>query len=49
MRYTIIESPIGDLPVLRDDADRVLRKNFPDSRFLTEGLAAATRPWWKLW
>jgi outer membrane protein assembly factor BamD len=38
-----------ELPTLRDDADRVLRKNFPQSRFLTEGLAAAHRPWWKLW
>ena len=33
---------------LRDDADRVLRKNFPDSRFYTEGLERKTA-WWKLW
>lgn len=38
-----------DLPKLRDDADRVLRQNFPDSRYLRDGLAAASRPWWKLW
>jgi outer membrane protein assembly factor BamD len=37
------------LPELRDDADRVLRKNFPNSAFLTQGLAARDKPWWKLW
>ena len=33
---------------LRDDADRVLRQNFPDSRFRRDGLERKT-PWWKLW
>lgn len=33
---------------LRDDTDRVLRKNYPDSRFLKQGLNASGRPWWKL-
>ena len=33
---------------LRDDADRVLRKNFPDSDYLRIGLNKAD-PWWKLW
>jgi outer membrane protein assembly factor BamD len=33
---------------LRDDADRVMRKNFPNSRFYTEGLERKTA-WWKLW
>lgn len=33
---------------LRDDADRVMRKNFPDSRFYTEGLDTKKR-WWHLW
>ena len=37
-----------ELPSLRDDADRVLRQNFPESRFLSEGLASRQRPWWKL-
>jgi len=37
-----------ELTALRDDADRVLRQNFPDSRFLSEGLSARERPWWKL-
>ncbi|HEX6736587.1 MAG TPA: outer membrane protein assembly factor BamD [Azonexus sp.] len=33
---------------LRDDADRVMRKNFPDSRFYKTGLERKTA-WWKLW
>jgi outer membrane protein assembly factor BamD len=35
---------------LRDDADRVLRKNFPDSVFLKypAGLPKDVS-WWKLW
>jgi outer membrane protein assembly factor BamD len=33
---------------LRDDADRVMRKNFPDSEYLKRGLDRQT-PWWKLW
>ena len=34
---------------LRDAADRVLRKNFPTSRFTDGGGADTSRPWWKLW
>jgi outer membrane protein assembly factor BamD len=33
---------------LRDAADRVMRKNFPESRYLT-GKAARDVPWWRLW
>ena len=33
---------------LRDAADRVMRKNFPESRYLT-GKATRGAPWWKLW
>jgi outer membrane protein assembly factor BamD len=33
---------------LRDAADRVMRKNFPASRYLT-GKAARNVSWWKLW
>lgn len=35
---------------LRDDADRVLRKNFPQSKYLA-GAAALKKdvPWWRLW
>ncbi|MDE2372434.1 MAG: outer membrane protein assembly factor BamD [Burkholderiales bacterium] len=39
-----------DLPQLRDDALRVLRQNFPKSRYLAYGLAGPNqKPWWKLW
>lgn len=34
---------------LRDAADRVLRKNFPDSAYLTRGLDARNNPWWRFW
>ena len=37
------------LPQLRDDAQRVLTSNFPDSRYLKEGFARAERPWWQIW
>ena len=37
------------LTQLRDDAERVLRHNYPDSQYLTEGLSARNRAWWKLW
>lgn len=33
---------------LRDDADRVLRKNYPNSRFYKDGLARKAS-WWQLW
>jgi outer membrane protein assembly factor BamD len=48
--YIMIESyeklALNDL---RDDARRVLLKNFPNSDYLTQGLAARDKPWWKLW
>ena len=34
---------------LRDDTTRVLKKNFPNSTYLTEGYASEPKPWWKLW
>lgn len=39
------------LPTLRDDAERVLRQNFPNSTFLGgTGMAGNTpKPWWKFW
>jgi outer membrane protein assembly factor BamD len=37
------------LPQLREDADRVLRKNFPNSRYLAAGYGAPAKPWWKFW
>lgn len=33
---------------LRDDADRVMKKNFPSSRFYKDGLERKVA-WWKLW
>lgn len=33
---------------LRDAADRVMRKNFPQSKYLT-GKISRDVPWWKLW
>lgn len=33
---------------LRDDAERVMRKNFPKSVYYERGLNR-TEPWWKLW
>lgn len=40
-----------NMPELRDDADRVMRKNFPNSRYLGVGLPddKARAPWWKMW
>lgn len=37
-----------NLPELRDDADRVFRKNFPNSAFLKGG-PVKDSPWWKIW
>lgn len=36
------------LKELQDDAERVMRKNFPNSRFFKDGLEKK-QPWWKLW
>lgn len=33
---------------LRDDAERVMRKNFPNSEYFARGLNK-DQPWWKLW
>lgn len=33
---------------LRDDADRVMRKNFPNSSYYAEGLGSKKK-WWHLW
>ncbi|WP_319002352.1 outer membrane protein assembly factor BamD [Quatrionicoccus australiensis] len=33
---------------LRDDADRIMRKNFPESRFYKDGLERKVA-WWRLW
>ena len=37
------------LTQLRDDADRVLKQNFPESRFVREGIRKPDSPWWQFW
>jgi outer membrane protein assembly factor BamD len=37
------------LDSLRDDAQRVLEKNFPQSRFLGGSAAQAKKSWWQFW
>jgi len=37
------------LDELRDDADRVLKANYPDSRFYREGMGKRDVPWWVFW
>jgi outer membrane protein assembly factor BamD len=34
---------------LRDDAKRVLEKNYPQSDYVLKGGKPNTDPWWKLW
>jgi outer membrane protein assembly factor BamD len=34
---------------LRDDADRVMQKNFPNSAYFKDGLRKGGAPWWRLW
>ena len=48
--YIIVKSydALGMTP-LRDDAQRVLEKNFPKSEFLSSGFKASSEPWWKFW
>jgi outer membrane protein assembly factor BamD len=36
------------IPDLRDDADRVLRTNYPKSVYFTGG-PVRERPWWQFW
>lgn len=33
----------------RDDALRVLKLNFPNSTFISQGFTPASKPWWQLW
>jgi outer membrane protein assembly factor BamD len=37
------------LPQLRDDARRVMEKNYPNSSYLERGFKSAQQPWWKVW
>jgi outer membrane protein assembly factor BamD len=34
---------------LRDDTRRIMEKNYPQSRFLTNGFKSADSPWYKFW
>ncbi len=34
---------------LRDDAKRVLEKNYPSSSYMANGFKAKDSPWWKIW
>ena len=36
------------LSTLQADAERVLKQNFPNSKYYTEGLDKK-KPWWRLW
>lgn len=38
-----------DMPQLRDDAKRVLEKNYPQSEYISRGFKAKPNPWWKFW
>jgi outer membrane protein assembly factor BamD len=37
------------LEQLRTDTERVLKQNFPTSRFSAEGVSQAKRAWWQIW
>ncbi len=34
---------------LRDDTQRVLAKNYPQTPYLTQGFRSKSDPWWKIW
>lgn len=34
---------------LRDDAEKVMRKNFPDSDYLSDSESLGEKPWWRIW
>ncbi len=48
--YIIVKSydRLG-LSALRDDARRVMEKNYPQSSYLTSGFKAGLKPWWQFW
>jgi outer membrane protein assembly factor BamD len=37
------------LPVLRDDAERILKSNFPGTQFFRNGVRLPDRAWWQFW
>jgi len=34
---------------LRDDAERVMMKNYPNSKYLKGGAGRSSAPWWQIW
>lgn len=48
--YILVESydKLG-MKQLRDDAKRVLEKNYPNSEYLAKGFQNDSKPWWQLW
>lgn len=38
-----------DMTQLRDDAMRVLEKNYPQSDYISRGFKPKSNPWWKFW
>ena len=38
-----------DMKDLRDDAERVMRANFPNSRYFKPDGSGDAKPWWKFW
>lgn len=48
--YILVESydKLG-MTQLRDDAKRVLEKNYPNSQYLAQGFKSPDKPWWQLW
>jgi outer membrane protein assembly factor BamD len=34
---------------LRDDAKRVMEKNYPNSEYVSRGFKSSPDPWWKIW
>jgi outer membrane protein assembly factor BamD len=37
------------MAALRDDSQRVLEKNYPQSPYLVQGFKSSNDPWWKIW
>lgn len=48
--YILVQSydKLG-LTALRDDADRVLRKSFPETTLHIDGVSTVKKPWWQMW
>lgn len=37
------------MPDLRDDTQRILSKNYPQTPYLSQGFKSKNDPWWKIW